>query len=41
MEKLVPPNSKKVKIPNICRAFEVEWLDTYQLLSELGARFTL
>jgi len=41
MEKLVPPNSKKVKIPNICRAFKVEWLDTYQLLSELGARFTL
>ena len=41
MEKLVPPHSKKVKIPNVCRAFEVEWLNIYQLLSELGARFTL
>lgn len=41
MEKLVGVNSKKVKIPNVCAQFEVQWLDTYQLLRELGARFRL
>lgn len=41
MEKLVGINSRKVKIPNICNHFGVEWLNTYQLLRELQARFTL
>ncbi|MCB0596496.1 MAG: DUF4411 family protein [Lewinellaceae bacterium] len=41
MEKLVGSESKKVKIPNICIEFDVEWLSTYQLLRALGARFTL
>ncbi|MCO6489519.1 MAG: DUF4411 family protein [Phaeodactylibacter sp.] len=41
MEKLVGANSKKVKIPNICNEFGVDWLNTYQLLRELQARFTL
>ncbi|MCB0525931.1 MAG: DUF4411 family protein [Lewinellaceae bacterium] len=41
MEKLVGANSKKVKIPNICEHFGIEWLNTYQLLRELNARFTL
>lgn len=41
MEKLAGPGSKKVKIPNICMAFDVDWLNTYQLLRELRARFTL
>lgn len=36
-EKLVGIESKKVKTPNICRAFEVSYLDTYQMLRELKA----
>ena len=40
-ENLVSNDSKKVKIPNICRHFEVSYLSPYQLLNELGARFVL
>ncbi len=40
MEKLVGANSKKVKIPNVCSEFGVDWLNTYQMLRELQARFT-
>ena len=38
-EKLVPNNSKKVKIPNICNAFKVPYIDLYQMLRILNARF--
>jgi predicted nucleic acid-binding protein len=38
-ENLVNEYSKKPKIPNICKHFAVKWLDTYQMLRELGARF--
>lgn len=41
MEKLVGVNSRKVKIPNICIEFRVDWLNTYQLLRELQAKFIL
>lgn len=37
----VPENSGKVKIPNICGAFEVPYLTTYQLLNTLEAKFVL
>jgi hypothetical protein len=40
-EALVPENSKKVKIPNICREFNVEFINTFQLLSILEAKFIL
>jgi hypothetical protein len=40
-EVLAPPNSKKVKIPNICRVFNVNYITTYQLLRTLQARFRL
>lgn len=40
-ERLDPPNSKKVKIPNICKEFGVDCTSTYQLLSQLKARFVL
>lgn len=40
-EALVPENSKKVKIPNICKAFSVEYINTYQLLLKLEANFVL
>ncbi|MFZ2899867.1 MAG: DUF4411 family protein [Saprospiraceae bacterium] len=41
MEKLAGPGARKVKIPNICQEFGAGWIDTYSLLRELGARFTL
>ena len=31
--------SPRVKIPNVCDAFGVETLNTYQMLRELGASF--
>lgn len=37
----VPDNSSKVKIPNICEAFEVPYISTFQLLSNLQVRFVL
>ena len=40
-EALVPANSKKVKIPNICREFGVEHINTYQMLLKLQAKFVL
>jgi hypothetical protein len=40
-EAYVPSNSKKVKIPNICKKFDVEYINTYQLLSKLNAKFVL
>jgi len=40
-ETLVPVDSRKVKIPNICRDFNVEFMDTFSLLKELNARFVL
>jgi len=36
-EKLVGSESKKVKIPNVCRKFGVLYIDTYQMLRELKA----
>ena len=41
LEVLVSPNSKQVKIPNICRQFNLKYINTYQLLRDLNARFTL
>ena len=32
-------NSRRAKIPNVCDAFGVETLNTYQMLRELGASF--
>ncbi len=38
-EKVVKDESAKVKIPNICVQFGVKYVDTYEMLRELGARF--
>lgn len=38
-ESLVPANSKKIKIPNICREFGVSYITSYDLLETLEARF--
>lgn len=40
-EAYVPANSKKVKIPNVCEAMEVEWIDCFQMLNTSGAQFVL
>ena|SRR5271157_4289422 len=40
-EKLVGSESKKVKIPNICKQFGVSYIDTYQLLRELKANIKI
>lgn len=40
-EVLAPENSTKVKIPNICRAFDVEHINTFELIETLQAEFVL
>jgi len=40
-EKLVGGESRKVKIPNICRIFSVPYIDTYQMLRELKANIRI
>lgn len=40
-EKLEASNSTKVKIPNICREFGVDYRDTFDLLEVSDARFVL
>lgn len=34
-----PKIKKKVKIPNVCEAFDVEYIDTFELLNRLRAKF--
>lgn len=40
-ESRVAPETRKVKVPNICQQFEVPCMDTFQFLRELEARFVL
>ncbi len=40
-EALTGANSKKIKIPNICNHFGVRYINTFELLNELSARFML
>lgn len=40
-EVLVPANSKKVKIPNVAKYFEVEYLDIFDLLELSGHQLSL
>jgi len=40
-ESYVPENSKKVKIPNICEAFSVEYIRTFEVLRNLKAKLIL
>lgn len=40
-ETLVADNSRKVKIPNVCEAFQVDYINPYTMLRDLGARFIL
>lgn len=38
-EELRPTIRRKVPIPNICQAFNVEFIDTFDMLRRLGVRF--
>ncbi|WP_246589946.1 DUF4411 family protein [Marinobacterium ramblicola] len=40
-ESLAATNTRKVKVPNICRQFGVPCMNTFQFLRELEARFVL
>jgi len=40
-ESRLEPNTKKVKVPNICDQFNVHCISTFQLLRALRARFVL
>lgn len=40
-ETLVAENCKLVKIPNVCSKFGVEFINTFQLLQKLNARFIM
>ena len=38
-EKFLSGKPKKIKIPNICQAFDVPYIDTFELLRKTGAQF--
>lgn len=38
LEAKAPPNSRRVKIPNVCDQFNIGYANTYQMLRDLGAR---
>lgn len=40
-ESLVGPEAKRVKIPNICVQFDIEYMGSFELLNILKARFIL
>lgn len=37
-ERLDPNIKRKVKIPNVCQAFDVRYIDTFQMMREMGVR---
>lgn len=39
-ETIVSDNSNKIKIPNICKQFKVDYMNTYQMMRNLKANFT-
>jgi len=38
-EKVTALNSKKIKIPNVCDNMKVDWINDFQLVTELGLVF--
>ena len=38
-EVLAPEAKRKIKIPNVCQAFDVPFIDTFEMLRRLGVRF--
>jgi len=39
LEVLVPQGSTKPKIPNVCRQFDIPYLNTFDLIQRLGVQF--
>ena len=39
-EVAAPESKKEVKIPDVCEAFEVSCIDTFEMLENLGVQFT-
>ena len=39
-EVLDPSIKRKVPIPNVCEAFSVNYVDTFEMLRQLGVRFS-
>jgi hypothetical protein len=39
-ERAVGPGAKKIKIPDVCAKFGIRSLTTFELLQEVGARFS-
>ena len=39
-EVLNPDIIRKVPIPNVCEAFSVSYVDTFEMLRQLGVRFS-
>lgn len=40
-EVLVPETAKKIKIPNVCEKFGIQYMNTFQLLRKLEACFVM
>ncbi|HMU65523.1 MAG TPA: DUF4411 family protein [Cellvibrionaceae bacterium] len=40
-ERLAPGNSFKIKIPNVCQHYTIDYIDSFQLLKNLRARFII
>jgi len=39
-EKVSASNSKRIKIPNVCENMNVSWINDFQMITELGIRFS-
>jgi len=39
-EKVTAVNTKRIKIPNVCENMSVSWINDFQLIGDLGLKFT-
>ena len=39
-EKVTAINSKKIKIPNVCDNMNIEWMNDFQMITELSIKFS-
>ena len=39
-EKVTALNSKKIKIPNVCDNMNISWMNDFQMIKELGVKFS-
>ena len=39
-EKVTAPGTNRIKIPNVCDNMGVRWLNDFQMIEELGIRFS-